>query len=239
MNQHRLARLKLRQGDQAMHRREESGRHAGPQLQGQGLRPGHAEVSPRQHMAGQAAGGECRQHPLSHQMGIHPLTNSQHPSHRFTTEGQRACPLQAQALGMGAQQAEGIEHIAEVEARGLHLQLQLTRHQLRRGQGLAVHTIQTAAAIAEPLLPLWRQMLQPRLKNLTVVPTQFTAALAAAHQLSAFRSIRLALIQRRQPPPTAAPARSFQGNATQGRPQPQGLRPRITHDHPQLQRILR
>ena len=109
--------------------REEHRAEAGAGVAIEPSRQGDAELGAAGDMAGQAAHGQGRQHPLAHQARIHAGSHRHHPAHGFATEGHLGSLGQAELFAVGRQQAQGIEHITEIQARSLHGQLQLAMHQ--------------------------------------------------------------------------------------------------------------
>ena len=172
MDQHRLARLQLGQIDEAVDRREEGGAQGGPQLGAELRRQGQAELGATAHVAGEAAHRQGRQHPLTDAIRRHPGTHGHHPADALATEGQLAAIAQAQLGAVGLKQAEGIEHIAEVEARGLHRDLQFAGGgRLRRGWP-GRKRIQAAGCAARPAVTLLLQRHDAQAARGAVAPGQ-------------------------------------------------------------------
>ena len=157
MDQHRLARLQLGEIDKAVHRREEGGAQGGPQLGAEFRRQGQAELGTAAHMAGEAAHGQGRQHPLTDALRRHTGAHRHHPADALTTEGQLAAIPQAQLGAVGLEQAEGIEHIAEVEAGGLDSDLQFTGGRRLRWGRPGLKGVQAAGCVARPAVALLPQ----------------------------------------------------------------------------------
>ena len=177
MDQHGFPRLHLRQGLQPVDRREKGGTQAGPLLRAKGRWQGHAQLRAAHHMAGQAAHRQGGQHPLPQQLVRHLGAHRHHPAHRLPPEGQAGPLLGPELCGAGGQQPQGIEHIAEIEARGLHGDLQLPRLQPRRALGPLHQGIQAAGAGAHPTAALRPEGLQPQGADLAPAPGQGRLAL--------------------------------------------------------------
>ena len=177
MDQHRVAGLKCRQNFQAVDRGKEGRAEAGPQLRAEALRQGHAQLGAANHMAGQAAHRQGRQHPLPHQRWIHPLTHSRDPAHTLTAEGHLGRLIQAQLAAVVAQQAEGVEHVAEVEARGLHRHLQLAGGRGFRAEGFGPQALEQAKGARAKPEPSRQQRLHAAPQQLNTVEGQHRLAL--------------------------------------------------------------
>jgi len=129
VDQHRFPRLEPGQVHQPVEGREEHRAEAGAGVAIEPSRQGDAEFGAAGDMAGQAAHGQGRQHPLAHQGRIHAGPHGHHPAAALAAKGHLGPLGQAELFAVGRQQAQGIEHITEIQARGLHGQLELAMHQ--------------------------------------------------------------------------------------------------------------
>ena len=105
MDQHRFPRLELGQVLQPIEGREEDRAEAGA---GFAIEPGwqgDAELGAAVDMAGQAAHGQGRQHPLAEQGRIHAGAYRHHPADALAAKGHLGPLGQAQLLPVGRQQA--------------------------------------------------------------------------------------------------------------------------------------
>ena len=180
MDQHRFPRLELGQVHQSVEGREEDRAEAGA---GFAIEPGwqgDAELGAAADMAGQAAHGQGRQHPLADQGRIHAGSHRHHPADALAAKGHLGPLGQAQLLPVGRQQAQGIEHVAEIQARGLHGQLQLAIHQGGWRQGSAHQGFEAAGVATHKAEAFRRQPSQPLAMGLARTPEQarFVACLA-------------------------------------------------------------
>ena len=182
MDQHRFTRAQLGQVLQAVDGSEEGGADARPEGRIKGRWQRHAQGSAADHVAGQAAHRQGRQQPLTHQGRIHTSTHCQHPAHTFTPVGHAGAGIHAQLTAVARQQPQSIQNIAEVEARGLHRQLQFPRSGGLAPKGQRPQGFQAAQGAA--LQPEWpiRQGLQPLHPGPAVTPGQQGLPLAQGQQ---------------------------------------------------------
>ena len=75
-------------------------------------------------MAGQAAHRQGCQQALTYQPRIHTRANRHDPAHTFAAIGHAGIGIHAQFTAVARQQSQGVQHIAEIEARGLHRKFQ-------------------------------------------------------------------------------------------------------------------
>ena len=126
MDQHGFAMFEAGEALQAVDRGEKGRAHAGPLGRGERRRQRHAQLGAGGHMAGQASHRQGRHHPGAHQGQIHPRPHRRDGAHRFPTQGHLGGLIEPQLTAVGPQQAQGIEHIAKIEARRLHRKLEFT-----------------------------------------------------------------------------------------------------------------
>ena len=172
MDQHRLTRLQLRQVHQPVDGREEGGAQGGPQLGAELRRQGQTELGAATHMAGKTAHRQRRQHPLADPIRRHPGAHRHHPTDALAPEGQLAAFPQPELGAVGLEQPERIEHIAEVEAGGLHRDLQFSSGRRLQRQRPGLERVQAAGCGAGPAVTRLPQRRDAQAAQLTGAPGQ-------------------------------------------------------------------
>ena len=182
MDQHGLARAQLGKGLEAVDGGEEGRADAGPQGRIQRRGQGHAQGGAAHHMAGQAAHRQGRQQPLAHQGWIDPRADRHHPAHAFAAVGQAGIGIHAELPAVGRQEPQGIQDIAEIEARGLHRQFQLARPRAAALQGKGPQGFQAAEGTALQAEGAVGQGLEPLHPGPTIPPGQQGLPIAEGEQ---------------------------------------------------------
>ena len=125
-------------------------------------------------MAGQAAHRQGRQQAPADQLGVDPNADGGDGADAFTAKGHLGGFVEAQLAAVGPQQAQGVEHIAKVEADRLNRQLNLAGAgaACRGGERDGLEALEQANAAGRKAKTLGRQRPQPLAVQLAPIPAQ-------------------------------------------------------------------